>query len=477
MAGLTGLFILVVGEIFAGPLMGWMGVPLEVREASELYLRVYLLGMPGMTLYDFLSAIYRSHGNVRTPLLSLVTASIVNIAGNLLAVFLGFGLAGVVIVTAIANYISSGLLLRLLRYEHGVLHFYPGAIRVRMEDIKEILRVGVPAGIQGMVFNFSNLVIQSAINSEGSLAMAASAAAYVLEINTYPFINAFGQAVTTFTSQNFGAGNIKRCLNVVKKGLTLNFGFTCFLTVLVFLAARPFLEVFGLEPDAMELGMMRVHIIIGFYFLSSIYESLAASMRGFGNSLAPALGMLVSIVGTRMLWLATVYEADPTFRNIMWCYPLSWFAADVLIGGLFVREMGKQKRLAKFDVEREPFAFRKDYLKQGAHGVSEEDPPHGGESCKRLSSCLIRARPEWLSRPRTRLSSQKTWRVKTVRPAPSLLSKARFLSFKSDFYGKDSHSSNQIQPCHAVFSFRTRYSASIRLCQGGDRKPGIFHKH
>lgn len=90
MAGLTGLFILVVGEIFAGPLMGWMGVPLEVREASELYLRVYLLGMPGMTLYDFLSAIYRSHGNVRTPLLSLVTASIVNIAGNLLAVFLGF---------------------------------------------------------------------------------------------------------------------------------------------------------------------------------------------------------------------------------------------------------------------------------------------------------------------------------------------------------------------------------------------------
>ena len=192
-----------------------------------------------MTLYDFLSAIYRSHGNVRTPLLSLVTASIVNIAGNLLAVFLGFGLAGVVTVTAIANYISSGLLLRLLRYEHGVLHFYPGAIRVRMEDIKEILRVGVPAGIQGMVFNFSNLVIQSAINSEGSLAMAASAAAYVLEINTYPFINAFGQAVTTFTSQNFGAGNIKRCLNVVKKGLTLNFGFTCFLTVLVFLAARP----------------------------------------------------------------------------------------------------------------------------------------------------------------------------------------------------------------------------------------------
>ena len=220
MAGLTGLFILVVGEIFAGPLMGWMGVPLEVREASELYLRVYLLGMPGMTLYDFLSAIYRSHGNVRTPLLSLVTASIVNIAGNLLAVFLGFGLAGVVTVTAIANYISSGLLLRLLRYEHGVLHFYPGAIRVRMEDIKEILRVGVPAGIQGMVFNFSNLVIQSAINSLGTVVMAASSAAFNIEIIAYDVLNSFRRACTTYVGRNYGAGKIDRC----KKTMLLSLG-------------------------------------------------------------------------------------------------------------------------------------------------------------------------------------------------------------------------------------------------------------
>lgn len=238
MALLTGLFILVAGEILAGPLMVWMGVPEEVRAASEFYLRIYLLGMPGMTLYDFLSAIYRSHGNVRTPLLSLITASLVNITGNFLAVFLGFGLAGVVVATAVANYVSSGLLLRMLRYEHGVLHFYPGAVRIRWEDIREILRVGVPAGIQGMVFNLSNMVIQSAINSEGALAMAASAAAYVLEINSYPFIIAFGQAITTFTSQNLGAGNLKRCREVVRRGLCLNFLFTCGLIGLVFLEAR-----------------------------------------------------------------------------------------------------------------------------------------------------------------------------------------------------------------------------------------------
>ena len=207
MALLTGLFILVVGEILAGPLMVWMGVPEEVRAASEFYLRIYLLGMPGMTLYDFLSAVYRSHGNVRTPLLSLITASLVNIAGNFLAVFLGFGLAGVVVATAVSNYVSSGLLLRMLRYGQGCSIFYPGAIRLRLDDIRgNPSGWGVPAGIQGMVFNLSNMVIQSAINSEGALAMAASAAAYVLEINTYPFIIAFGQAITTFTSQNSGPG-------------------------------------------------------------------------------------------------------------------------------------------------------------------------------------------------------------------------------------------------------------------------------
>ncbi|MEE1597403.1 MATE family efflux transporter [Acidaminococcus fermentans] len=194
-----------------------------------------------------------------------------------------------------------------------------------------------------MVFNLSNMVIQSAINSEGALAMAASAAAYVLEINTYPFIIAFGQAITTFTSQNFGAGNLKRCRKVLGRGLTLNFLFTCVLIGLVFLVARPFLEIFGLEQEAVDLGVMRIHLIIGFYFLSTIYESLSASMRGFGNSLTPALAMLVSIVGTRLLWLATVYAANPTYRNIMYCYPLSWLAADVLIGALFWRDWKRGK--------------------------------------------------------------------------------------------------------------------------------------
>ena len=149
---------------------------------------------------------------MRTPLLSLITASLVNITGNFLAVFLGFGLAGVVVATAVANYVSSGLLLRMLRYEHGVLHFYLGAVRIRWEDIREILRGGVPAGIQGMVFNLSNMVIQSAINSEGALAMAAFGSTYVLEINSYSFSSSrSARPSPPSPARSLGAGNLKRC--------------------------------------------------------------------------------------------------------------------------------------------------------------------------------------------------------------------------------------------------------------------------
>ena len=331
MAGLTGLFILVVGEIFAGPLMGWMGVPLEVREASELYLRVYLLGMPGMTLYDFLSAIYRSHGNVRTPLLSLVTASIVNIAGNLLAVFLGFGLAGVVTVTAIANYISSGLLLRLLRYEHGVLHFYPGAIRVRMEDIKEILRVGVPAGIQGMVFNFSNLVIQSAINSLGTEAMAASAAGFIIEANTYCFVNGFSQATTTFVGQNYGARNLRRCFRITKVAFGVEAAFLLVVTVPVLFFSPELIRLFNGDPNVVTLGTKRLFYVAGTFYLNGIIDIISGSLRGYGYSLPPAVVVLVGICGVRITWLYTVFAAHRDFLVLMAAYPASWLVTAIVL--------------------------------------------------------------------------------------------------------------------------------------------------
>ena len=163
----VGLLFLVVGELLVTPLMEHMGVPLEVRDDAALYLRVFLLGMPGMVMYDFTAAIYRSYGNVRMPLIMLFLASIFNIFADLLVVYWGWGLLGVVSTTVLANYLCSGLLLYMLRWHgHGVLHIFFGAIHWNWADVKEILRIGVPAGVQGMVFNFANVIIQYAINSQ-----------------------------------------------------------------------------------------------------------------------------------------------------------------------------------------------------------------------------------------------------------------------------------------------------------------------
>ncbi len=332
---LTGLSILVLGEVMAVPVLQWLGVPPEIMDSAELYLRVFLLGMPGMTLYDFVSSIYRAHGNVRTPLLALLAASLFNVAADLAAVWLGTGLAGVVATTALANYVSSGLLIYMLRHGHGVLHLVPGAIRLHRPYVREILRVGLPAGVQGMVFNLANLVIQSAINSEGALAMAASAAAFVLECNTYPFLIGFGQAITTFTSQNYGAGNLARCRTVARRGTLLSFVSISILSGLVCLFAGPLLSLFGLTDAGLAIGKTRVWLVVGFYFVSSIYESLSAALRGYGCSLPPALTMLVSICGVRLVWLATVYRAHPSFTYIMYCYPVSWTITAVLLVFLY----------------------------------------------------------------------------------------------------------------------------------------------
>lgn len=344
LAALMGIGFTVLGEMLVTPVIHYMDVPPEVIDDAELYLRVFLLGMPGMVMYDFVSAIYRSYGNVRTPLLALLLAGICNAVADIIVVSLGWGLLGVVGTTVAANYVGPILLLRLLRYGHGVLHIYPGAFHLNKADVKEILRIGIPAGLQGMVFNVANMIIQAAINNQGAEAMAASGVSLVMELNTYPFIIAFGQAITTFTGQNNGAGNEKRSHEVAYYGTLLSFGFTAVMTVVALLLARLFLQFFGLDEEAVELGVTRLYLIVGFYFLCTIYESLSASMRGFGHSLAPAIAMTIGICMTRVVWIYTICEVYPSLTMIMYCYPVSWLAADILIGAMYWRMRMQLKR-------------------------------------------------------------------------------------------------------------------------------------
>ena len=332
LALILGVAMAVLGELMAAPMLQALGVPAEVMPSAELYLRVYLLGMPAMGLYNFESAIFRSRGDTQTPLKALAVASVLNIVLNLAAVtVVDWGIAGVAAATAISSYVSAWMLYDNLCHAHGIIRIEPGAIRMISSYAKEILRIGVPAGIQGMVFSLSNLVIQAAINSLGEEVMAASASAFIIEINIYVFLVAFGQTVTTFVSQNYGAGNLPRCRKVTKVGMQVAMAVIVALSGMACLFSDELLALFNGAAAVIEIGRIRVWYIVGFYFVCVFIEGLSGAMRGYGYSLPPALLMLGTVCGVRIVWIYTVFAANPSFKTIMLCYPISWTATAVLL--------------------------------------------------------------------------------------------------------------------------------------------------
>lgn len=336
LALIFGLAVAAVGELMAEPMLRALAVPDEVMEPAALYLRIYLLGMPAIGLYNFESAIYRSRGDTQTPLKALAVASLLNIVGNLAAVLLlDWGIAGVAAATSLANYVSAWMLYHSLCHEHGIIRIEPGAIRMIWPYAQEILRIGLPAGIQGMVFSLSNLVIQAAINSLGAEVMAASAAAFIIEINIYVFLIAFGQSITTFVSQNYGAGNLPRCRQVTRVGMQVGMVVIVLLSGSACLLADHLLAFFNDVASIIEIGRIRVFYIVGFYAVCVFIEGFSGAMRGYGYSLPPALLMLATVCGVRIVWIYTVFAAEPTFSNIMVCYPLSWTITAVLLAGIY----------------------------------------------------------------------------------------------------------------------------------------------
>ena len=255
-----GVIALIIGQCFASSAMDWLDVPAEVRDHALIYLRVYLLGMPFIAVYNFLAAVFRSQGDTQTPLWALLIASLFNIVGNLFAVLvLDWGIAGVALATALANLLSAVILFVRLTHLDGPLKLNVSELlKVDAASLKSIVRIGLPAGVQGAVYSLSNLVIQSAINSLGPAAMAGSVAAFTIEINVYCFINAFALAATTFVSQNYGARNLERCYRVMWVTLGLNMFMTILMTGIVLLFSRELLGIFTNSEEVIALGMIRI---------------------------------------------------------------------------------------------------------------------------------------------------------------------------------------------------------------------------
>ncbi len=327
-----GALVALLGELIAAPLLGMLNVPEEVFPMALLYLRIYLSGMPVILLYNFEAAIFRSVGETKIPLIALAASGVLNVVLNLFFVaVLHMTVNGVAIATVISNAFSAVLLYFRLRRTDKVIHLEPKRLRISFGILKRILRIGLPAGIQSAVFAFANIVIQSAINSLGTVVMAASSAAFNIEVITYDILNAFSQACTTFVGQNFGAGKLRRCkktllLCLAEGTITLAVAIT-----LILFFGKSLLSIFNNDPAVIETGYIRLMMIMLSHFASLFYDVMSGYLRGFGISLVPAVLTIVGVCGVRIAWINLVFPHSQTFRTIMTVYPVSLCLTALLV--------------------------------------------------------------------------------------------------------------------------------------------------
>ena len=246
---------------------------------------------------------------------------------------------GVAAATVLSNLISSAILFAALVKTELAIRIDFRKLRIHGDVLGQILKIGIPAGIQGMIFSFANIIIQSAVNSLGTTVMAASSAAYNLEVFAYYIMNSFGQACTTFVGQNYGAGKGDRCLKTLKLCLLQSLVSTAAVSGLILLFSHPLLSIFNTDPDVIAAGRIRLEYIFFAYLFSFAQEGLSGYLRGFGVSFIPAACAVIGICGVRLTWIFTVFRQAPSFTTIMQVYPLSLgiTAAAILVVTLFVK--------------------------------------------------------------------------------------------------------------------------------------------
>lgn len=327
-----GVLLAIIGELIAEPLLTVLNVPDDVLELALLYLRIYFLGMPVILLYNFEAAIFRSIGETKMPLIALTLSGILNVLLNLFFVIvLKMSVNGVATATVLANIVSAGILYIKLVKSDKYIKVEFKKLRIDGKVFAKIMQIGLPAGIQSAVFAVANIVIQGAINSLGTVVIAASSAAFNIEIIAYNVMNSFSQACTTFVGQNFGANKIDRCKKTLFLCLIEDAIASGTAILIVLITGKFLLSIFNNNPEVIEIGYTRLVIIFIAYIFSMLYEVMSGYLRGFGFSLVPAILTTVGVCVLRIIWINTVFPANRTFVTIMTAYPVSLATTAVLI--------------------------------------------------------------------------------------------------------------------------------------------------
>ena len=336
-AVISGFFILVLGQCIARITLEMMSVPSDCLDMAVLYLRVYLCGMPVIFLYNFEAAIFQSQGDTKTPLMCLIISGIVNVILNLFFVIvIGMTVNGVALATVISNGISSMLLFAFLLKGKTPLTIEKQRFNIHAELLKEMLQIGLPAGLQGMVFSISNILIQSAVNSLGTDVVAGSSAAGNLEIIGYFVVNSFSQACTTIIGQNFGANQPERCHKTLMISLVESWIVGGTVSFLIIIFGKQLLRLFNSDPNVIAFGYQRLFWILSFEVINGTIDIISGAMRGYGESLTPALIALVCICGVRIVYIFTYFASHRSFTTLMLAYPISWIITVIVISAAYL---------------------------------------------------------------------------------------------------------------------------------------------
>ncbi len=329
---ICGFLLLAAGEVIAPWLLAFMGTPGDVFHMARLYLRIYFLGMPFFMIYNFGSAILRSKGDSTHPLISLALAGLINVFGDLLLVIVfHMGVAGVAIATVSSMGVNAFMTLYFLAAEPDEFHFSWRKLCLRRSFVAKILQIGVPAGLQGVIFSFSNVIIQSAINSFGADCIAGNTAGQNFEYMAYFVINAFSQTAVTFTSQNFSAGRRDRCARVYQLCTLEGLSAAALLGGIFALGRHSLILIFTKDPAVMEYAYIRILFVAMLELMTGVYEISGGCLRGMGHSLTPTVLTTLGCCGVRLVWIATAFRKWHDIHVLMSIYPITWAITGTVV--------------------------------------------------------------------------------------------------------------------------------------------------
>ena len=320
-----GLILLIIGVVATRPLLEMMATPEDVIDQSTLYMRILFFGMPLNLILNFGAAILRAIGDTKRPLYYLTIAGVINLFLNIfLVTVFSLGVAGVAIATVISEGVSCGLILLCLKHETGAIRLYFNRIKINPSKCVDIMKIGLPAGLQGCIFSISNVLIQSSVNSFGSTVMAGNTAASNIEGFVYVSMNSLHQTCISFTSQNFGAGKFKRIKKVLINCLVIVAITGLVLGNSAYFFGKYLLSAYNNEAEVISYGLIRLSIISTMYFLCGLMDVMVGAMRGIGYSILPMIVSLVGACGLRIVWIYTVFVKFRTLDILFISYPVTW---------------------------------------------------------------------------------------------------------------------------------------------------------